>query len=249
MSKGLGELQRWLLAELEARPKEALTTRDLAAQRLAGLNVSAMEANRRWQSTNSAVRRALRGLVKASRIAQVRRGGGGGSDRDASYTANLSKVDHQRRERTDADAAAAQLAMMNQPKEQIVSASEFELRAHVEQYEENRRRADQQANEAKLEGMRARVRHRGAKVRAKPGEAAAGLGDLPQALLAELEARPEEALTLAELAGVGPSAKESSQKAIKNALGALARAGFVAEVRPADGGRARYGYIARPRQE
>jgi hypothetical protein len=247
MSKGMGELQRWLLAELEARPKEALTTRDLAAQRLAGLNVSAMEANRRWQSTNSAVRRALRGLVKACRIAQVRHGGGGGSDRDSSYTANWSKVDHQRRERTDADAAAARLTMMHQPRERIATASELELRAHVQQYEENRRRADQQANEAKLEGMRGRVRHRNAKVRAKPGEAATGLGDLPQALLAELDARPEEALTLAELAELGSSSKEGDQKAIKSALAALEKAKLVAQVKSTDGpGPARYAYIARP---
>jgi hypothetical protein len=39
MSKGMGELQRWLLAELEGREKGAIPVRDLTARRLPSLDI------------------------------------------------------------------------------------------------------------------------------------------------------------------------------------------------------------------
>ncbi len=150
MSKGLGELQRWLLAVLQGRQKEAITARDLTAQRLDELGISSREANRRWRATSSAVRRALRGLAKTGRIVRVERGGGGGPDRHVAYSANEAVVAEQQRKRTDDKAAAARLATMGQPRPQPA----FDTQGEYARQQTARQEADRQANEARLKMMK-----------------------------------------------------------------------------------------------
>src|SRR5690349_1277068 len=113
MSRGLGVLQRKLLAKLQAREGEAVAARDLAAEVLAEQEVSAVEANRRWHATSVSVRRALAGLAKAGHIVEAsRRGGGGLRATHVVYSANPSKLWERGRQGADRRAADAQLWAM-----------------------------------------------------------------------------------------------------------------------------------------
>src|SRR3569833_854765 len=113
MSRGLGALQRKLLAKLQARPRDAVAARDLTAEVLAEQEISAVEANRRWHSTNVAVRRALGGLAKGGKIVEVtRRGKGGLRATHVEYTADPSSLAQRQREETDRQAREAQLQGM-----------------------------------------------------------------------------------------------------------------------------------------
>jgi hypothetical protein len=113
MSRGLGALQRTLLAKLQARENEAIAARDLAAEVLAEQKVSAVEANRRWHATEFSVRRALAGLAKAGHIAEVsRRGGGGLRATHVMYSANHATLAEQARRQTDATAKLAHMSAM-----------------------------------------------------------------------------------------------------------------------------------------
>src|SRR3954447_13088197 len=113
MSRGLGALQRNLLAKLQARPREAVAARDLAAEVLAEQGVSTVEANRRWHAAEVSVRRALAELAKAGHIAEVsRRGGGGLRATHVVYSAAPSSVAELQRRETDRQAREAQLQGM-----------------------------------------------------------------------------------------------------------------------------------------
>jgi hypothetical protein len=113
MSRGIGALQRTLLAKLEARPGEAVAARDLAAEVLADQNVSAVEANRRWHATEVSVRRALAGLAKAGRIVETsRRGGGGLRATHVEYSADPTKLQERQRREADRQAREAHLSGM-----------------------------------------------------------------------------------------------------------------------------------------
>jgi hypothetical protein len=245
MSRGLGKLQLDLRAKLQARPDMAMSARDLTAEVLQDRGLTAAAANKAWHSTNVAVRKALAGLEKAGHIALVnRRGAGGLRATNVVYTADLAILDDLRRRRSDFEAGAARLAAMGR----LPPPSEGEgpIMTRARELQKVREERDRRKHEACLAAMQ---KSADAEVRAKPGEAAAGLGRLPEALLAGLEARPAEALTLTELAELGAPVKGESQKAIKSALSALEKAALVAQVRPTDGGLARYAYIARPLRE
>src|SRR4051794_21089475 len=109
MSRGLGALQRALLAKLQARPREAIAARDLAAEVLADQGASAVEANRRWHATEVSVRRALAGLAKGGHIAEVsRRGGGGLRATHVTYSASHATLADRARQQADATARKAQ---------------------------------------------------------------------------------------------------------------------------------------------
>src|SRR3954471_9145902 len=113
MSRGLGALQRTLLAKLEARPSMAIAARDLTAEVLEEQGVSAVEANRRWHATNVAVRRALAGLAKAGLIAEVsRRGGGALRATHVQYSADHATLAERARRQADEGARKAQLRGM-----------------------------------------------------------------------------------------------------------------------------------------
>src|SRR3954452_24146979 len=109
MSRGLGALQRTLLAKLQARPDMAIAARDLTAEVLEDKGVSAVEANRRWRAPNVAVGRPLAGLAKAGLIAEVsRRGGGGLRATHVTYSANDAMLHERQRRQADATARDAQ---------------------------------------------------------------------------------------------------------------------------------------------
>src|SRR3954452_13270830 len=115
MSRGLGALQRNLLAKLQARPREAVAARDLAAEVLAEQEVSAVEANRRWHATEVSVRRALAGLAKGGHIVETsRRGGGGLRATHVEYSADPTKLLERARREADAQARVAQIRGMEE---------------------------------------------------------------------------------------------------------------------------------------
>src|SRR4051812_10751082 len=71
MSKGLGQLQRRLLAAFETADFPMFAARDLVARELDGLELS--EAVRRLHVTDVAVRRALAGLAERGLLVNVGR--------------------------------------------------------------------------------------------------------------------------------------------------------------------------------
>jgi hypothetical protein len=133
MSRGLGALQRTLLAKLQARPRMAIAARELTAEVLADQDVSAVEANRRWHATNVAVRRALAGLAKAGRIAEVsRRGGGGLRATHVMYSADHTSIQERQRREADRQAREGQLNGMmraHEAREAKIAAARAETAA------------------------------------------------------------------------------------------------------------------------
>src|SRR3954447_4332424 len=81
MSRGLGALQRRLLAAVEAADPPMLAARDLVGRELAGHQLP--EAVRRWHATGVAVRRALAGLARRGLLVDCGRIAFGGARQSA----------------------------------------------------------------------------------------------------------------------------------------------------------------------
>src|SRR5690349_17827030 len=98
MSRGLGALQRDLLAKLWLRPHAAVAARDLVAEVLAERGVAAATGDPRWRAADVAVRRALAGLAKAGLAVASRPRGGGRQATRVLYAVSRAALRARRRE-------------------------------------------------------------------------------------------------------------------------------------------------------
>ena len=81
MSKGIGKLQRRLLAGIEASASPVVSARELVARELEGLEPR--ETLRRLRSADTAIRRALAGLARRGLLVGLGRVWPGGERRSA----------------------------------------------------------------------------------------------------------------------------------------------------------------------